>query len=185
MSILKEISPEYSLEGLILKLKRQYFSRLMRRPESLEKTDVGKDGGQEEKGETEEEKIGWHHLLNEHQFEQTPEDSEGQGSLTCCRSWSGRVEHDLVTEQQQLPNKSLYILSATWSLHYFYCDGVEKLSALKIRLLAFYGCTLFFETHMSPILHLLQPLYMKTILKLIIIDLFTTDTILCFGLFLY
>ena len=133
----------------------------------------------------EEEKIGWHHLLNGHQFEQTPEDSEGQGSLTCCRSWSGRVEHDLVTEQQQLPNKSLYNLSATWSLHYFYCDGVEKLSALEIRLLAFYGCTLFFETHMSPILHLLQPLYMKTILQLIIIDLFTTDTILCFGLFLY
>ena len=57
-SILKEISPEYSLEGLILKLKHQYFGHLMRRPDSLEKTDVGKDGGQEEKGETEEEKIG-------------------------------------------------------------------------------------------------------------------------------
>ena len=53
-----------------MKLKHQYFGRLMRRPESLEKTDVGKDGGQEEKGETEEEKIGWHHLLNGHQFEQ-------------------------------------------------------------------------------------------------------------------
>ena len=67
-SILKEISPEYSLEGLILKLKHQYFGHLMRRPDSLEKTDVGKDGGQEEKGETEEEKIGWHHLLNGHEF---------------------------------------------------------------------------------------------------------------------
>ena len=184
-SILKEISPEYSLEGLILKLKHQYFGHLMRRPDSLEKTDVGKDGGQEEKGETEEEKIGWHHLLNGHEFEQTPEDSEGQASLTCCRSWSGRVEHDLVAEQQQLPNKSLYNLSATWSLHYFYCDGVEKLSALKIRLLAFYVCTLFFETQMSPILRLLQPLHLKTILQLIIIDLFPTDKILCFGLFLY
>ena len=167
--MLKEISPEYSLEGLILKLKHQYFGHLMRRPDSLEKTDVGKDGGQEEKGETEEEKIGWHHLLNGHEFEQTPEDSEEQGSLTCCRS--------LVTEQQQLPNKSLYTLSATWSLHYFYCDGVEKLSALKIRLLVFYGCTLFFETQMSPILCLLQPLCIKTIMQLIIIDLFPIDKI--------
>ena len=157
----------------------------MQRPDSLEKTDVGKDGGQEEKGATEEEKIGWNHLLSGHEFEQTPEDSEEQGSLTCCRSWGGRVEHDLATEQQQLPNKSLYNLSATWSLHYFYYDGVEKFSALKIRLLSFYGCTVFFETQMSPILHLLQPLYIKTIMQLIIIDLFPIDKILCFGLFLH
>ena len=85
-SILKEISPEYSLEGQVLKLKLQYFGPLMQRPDSLEKTDGGKDGGQEEKGATEEEKIGWNHLLSGHEFEQTPEDSEGQGSLTCCRS---------------------------------------------------------------------------------------------------
>ena len=146
---------------------------------------AGKEWGQEEKGATEEEKIGWNHLLSGHEFEQTPEDSEEQGSLTCCRSWGGRVEHDLATEQQQLPNKSLYNLSATWSLHYFYYDGVEKFSALKIRLLSFYGCTVFFETQMSPILHLLQPLYIKTIMQLIIIDLFPIDKILCFGLFLH
>ena len=46
-SILKEISPEYSLEGLMLKLKLQYFGHLMRRVDSLEKTDAGKDWGQE------------------------------------------------------------------------------------------------------------------------------------------
>ena len=60
--ILKEISPEYSLEGLILKLKLQYFGHLMRRVDSLEKTMMlGRDLGQEEKGMTEDEMVGWHH----------------------------------------------------------------------------------------------------------------------------
>ena len=60
-SILKEISPGYSLEGLTLRLKLQYFGRLMRRVDSLEKTDAGRDCGQEEKGTTEDETAGWHH----------------------------------------------------------------------------------------------------------------------------
>ena len=68
-SILKEISPEYSLEGLMLKLKLQYFSHLMRRVDSLEKTDAGRDWGQEEKGTTEDEMVGWHHRLDGHEFE--------------------------------------------------------------------------------------------------------------------
>ena len=68
-SILKEISPEYSLEGLMLKLKLQYFSHLMRRVDSLEKTDAGRDWGQEEKGTTEDKMAGWHHRLNGHEFE--------------------------------------------------------------------------------------------------------------------
>ena len=46
--------------------------------------DVGKDGGQEEKGATEDEMVGCYHRLNGHEFEQTPGDSEGQGSLVCC-----------------------------------------------------------------------------------------------------
>ena len=54
---MKEISPGISLEGMILKLKLQYFGRLMRRDDSLEKTDAGRDWGQEEKGTTEEEYI--------------------------------------------------------------------------------------------------------------------------------
>ena len=49
--------------------------------------DAGKDGRQEEKGTTEDEMIGWHHRLNGHEFEQTPGDSEGQGSLACCSPW--------------------------------------------------------------------------------------------------
>ena len=59
-SILK-ISPVCSLEGLMLKLKLQYFGHLMRSIDSLEKTDAGRDWGQEEKGKTEDEIVGWHH----------------------------------------------------------------------------------------------------------------------------
>ena len=68
-SILKEINPEYSLEGLMLKLKLQYFGHLVRRVDSLEKTDAGKDWGQEEKGSTEDEMAGWNHRLNGCEFE--------------------------------------------------------------------------------------------------------------------
>ena len=60
-SILKEISPEYSLERLTLKLKLQYFGHLTRRVDSLEDLDAGRDWGQEEKGTTEDEMAGWHH----------------------------------------------------------------------------------------------------------------------------
>ena len=59
-SILKEISPGISLEGMMLKLKLQYFGHLMRRVDSLEKTDAGRDWGKE-KGMTEDEMAGWHH----------------------------------------------------------------------------------------------------------------------------
>ena len=59
--ILKEISPEYSLEALMLKLKLQYFDHLMRRADSEKDPDAGKDWGQEEKGTTEDEMVGWHH----------------------------------------------------------------------------------------------------------------------------
>ena len=60
-SILKEISPGCSLEGLMLKLKLQYFGHLMQRVDSLEKTHAVRDWGQEEKGTTEDEMVGWHH----------------------------------------------------------------------------------------------------------------------------
>ena len=61
-SILKKISPGISLEGMMLKLKLQYFGHLIRRVDSLEKTlMLGGIGGQEEKGTTEDEMAGWHH----------------------------------------------------------------------------------------------------------------------------
>ena len=86
-SILKEISPEYSLEGLMLKLKLQSFGHLMRRTDSLEKTlTLGKiEGGGE--GTSEYEMVGWHHSLNRHEFEQVLGVGDGQGSLMCCSPW--------------------------------------------------------------------------------------------------
>ena len=73
-SILKEISPGHSLEGMMLKLKLQYFGHLMRRVDSLEKTLMlgrwgGGDWGQKEKGMTEDETAGWHHQLDGREFE--------------------------------------------------------------------------------------------------------------------
>ena len=69
-SILKEISPECSLEGLMLKLKLQYFGHLMRRADSLEKTlMLGGIGGRRKKGTTEDEMVGWHHRLDGDGFE--------------------------------------------------------------------------------------------------------------------
>ena len=96
-SILKEISPGCSLEGLMLKLKLQNFGHLMWRVDSLEKTDAGRDWGQEEKGPTEDEMAGWHHALDGRESEWTPGAGDGQGGLVCCNSW-GRKELDM-TEQ--------------------------------------------------------------------------------------
>ena len=64
-STLKEFNPGISLEGIMLKLKLQYFGHLMQRVDSLEKTsEAGRDWGQEEKGTTEDEMAGWHHGLD-------------------------------------------------------------------------------------------------------------------------
>ena len=64
-SILKEISPGISLEGMMLKLKLQYFGHLMQRVDSYGKdSDAGRDWRQEEKGTTEDEMAGWHHRLD-------------------------------------------------------------------------------------------------------------------------
>ena len=88
-SILKE-SPEYSLEGLMLRLKFQYFGHLMWRATSLEKTPTAGKNWRQEKRMTEHEMVGWHHQLDGHEFKQTPGDDEGQGSLACCSPWGHR-----------------------------------------------------------------------------------------------
>ena len=91
-SILKEINPEDSLEGLMVKLKLQNFGHLMQRADSLEKTMVLgcwerlKEGGE---GMPEDEMLGWHHRLNGHEFEHTLGDSEGQGILSWCAAVHG------------------------------------------------------------------------------------------------
>ena len=103
-SVLKEISPEYSLEGLMLKLKLQYFGHLMWRVSSLEKTlMLGKiEGRTKEKGATEGEMVRWHNWPNGHEFEQSQGDSEGQGSLACCSPWGHKYWGMIRTEQQQM-----------------------------------------------------------------------------------
>ena len=84
-SVLKEISPEYSLEGLMLKWNLQYFGHLIGKAESLKKTlMLGKIEGRRRKGQQRDEMVGWHHCLDGHEFEQAPGDGDGQGSLVCC-----------------------------------------------------------------------------------------------------
>ena len=87
-SILKKISPECSLEGLMLKLKLQYFSHLMWRTDSLEKTLML---GRLKAGEEGDDR-GWDgcmaSLTQWHEFEQAPGVGDGQGSLACCSPWS-------------------------------------------------------------------------------------------------
>ena len=87
-SILKEISPEYSLEGLMLRLKLQHFGHLMQRADSLEKTlMLGKTEGRRRRGR---QRMRWLDGITDSMdmTEQTPRDSEGQGSLACCSPWS-------------------------------------------------------------------------------------------------
>ena len=85
--ILKELNPEYSLEGLILRLKLQYFGHLMWKADNRKDPGAGKDWGQKEKGTTEDEMVGWHHQLNGHKFEKAPGVGEGHGSLACYSPW--------------------------------------------------------------------------------------------------
>ena len=80
--------PWISLEGLMLKLRLQYFGHLKWRANSLEKTlMLGKTDGRRRKGMAEDEMVGWHHQLSGHEFEQTLRDSEGQESLACFIPW--------------------------------------------------------------------------------------------------
>jgi len=86
--------------------------------------DAGKDWWQEEKGLTEDEMVGWHHWLNAHEFEKTPGDSEGQGSLVCC-SPKGLKELEMT---EQLNNNSI--------LHHF---------IFQIVLLSYFKSSMFFH----------------------------------------
>ena len=84
-SILKEINPEYSLEGLEMKLKLQSFGHLMRRTDWKDPDAGSLKAG--EKGMTEDEVVGWQHRLDGHEFEQALGVGDGQGSLVCCSPW--------------------------------------------------------------------------------------------------
>ena len=88
-SIRKEISPEYSSEGLMLKLKLQYLGHLMRRTDSLEKTlMLGKTEGRRRRGRQRMRRLDGITRCNGHEFEQPPGLGDGQGNLACCSPWS-------------------------------------------------------------------------------------------------
>ena len=97
-SILKEISPGCSLEGLMAEAETPVLWPPHVKSWFIGKdSDAGRDWGQEEKGTTEDEMAGWHHWLDGCELEWTPGDGDGQGGLVCCSSW-GRKESDM-TEQ--------------------------------------------------------------------------------------
>ena len=97
-SILKEICPEYSLEGLMLKVKLQTWPPDAKNWLIGKDPDSGKEWRQEEKRMTEDEMVGWHHWLDGHEFKQALGVGDGQGSLECCSPQSHKVRHNSTTE---------------------------------------------------------------------------------------
>ena len=142
-SILKEINPKYSLEGLMLKLKLklQYFGAPILWPPIAKNhfirkdPDAGKDWGQEEKGVTEDERVGWYDWLNGHEFQQIPGDSkrtEKSGVLQSMRLQRG---HKLATEQQQVEKSKSHEVTIVWIFLYeMYRKGKSKGSYISVKL---------------------------------------------------
>ena len=129
-SILKEISPVYSLERLMLKLKLQYLSPDAKSWLIWKDSNAGKDWGQEEKGMTEDEMDGWHHWLKRHESEHTQGDSEGQESLVYCASRSCKeLDTTKPTEQQ-----SKAIPKNHWILNFSEILKDEKLAMKNLLL---------------------------------------------------
>ena len=94
-SILKEMNSEYSLEGLILKLKLQHFGHQVQIMDSLEKTlMLGKIEGRRRRGWQRDEMVGWQHRFSGHELAQTPGYGEGQRGLVFCNPWGCRVGHN-------------------------------------------------------------------------------------------
>ena len=124
-STLKEISPGCSLEGMMLKLKLQYFGHLVWRLDSLEKdSDAGRDWGQEEKRTTEDEMAGWRHRLDGREFEWTPGVGDGQGGPACC-NLCGRKESD-TTEWLNYELTTFLFYFGSWENFKMKCFPTER-----------------------------------------------------------
>ena len=109
-SILKEINPEYSLEGLMLKLKLQYFGHLMWTADSFEETlMLGKIEGKRRRGWQRMKMVRWHHWCNGHELRQTPGDEEEQGGLAYCNLWSQSIMSWRVRHDWQLNDKNISV----------------------------------------------------------------------------
>ena len=128
--MVKEINPEYSLEGLMMRLKLQYFGHLMGRADSLEKILIlGKIEGRRRR-ERQDEMFRWHHQLNGHESEQHQGDSYQQRSLMCSSSWSCK-ESDMT---EQLNNK-------------YVSDKHTDEQIKKIRCVCTHKCIHIYYTH--------------------------------------
>ena len=118
----KEISPEYSLEGLMLKLKLQYFGHLIQRADSFEKTLVlGKIESGRRRGQ---QRMRWLDGINGHESEQTLGVGHGHGSLGCYSPWGCWVKHNWATELNYLTESSdmaPQCLSTKMVLEFFFC----------------------------------------------------------------
>ena len=136
-SILKEISPGISLEGMMLKLKLQYFGHLTWRVDSLEKTlMLGGTGGRRRRGR-QDEMAGWHHWLDGHGFRWTPGVGDGQGGLVCCDSW-GRKESD-TTERLNWTEKLLILFQVWMEVHAMISSRKDrKMSCILYRSSSWY-----------------------------------------------
>ena len=140
--ILKEINPEYSLEGLMLKLKLQSFGHLMQSQLIGKDPDAGKDWRQEEKGTTEDMMVGWHHWLDRHEFEQALGVGDAQASLACCNPW-GCKELD-VTEWLNVA-----LIYSFWT---FPNANREKTVMLKVFVLIQTYHVLYISLYFDPLL---------------------------------
>ena len=135
----KDVSPEYSLEGLMLKPKLQYFGHLMQRTDSFEKTHsmLGKIEGRRRRGQ-QRMIVGWHHRLDRHESGKVPGAGDGQRGLACC-SPGGHKQSD-TTEQLNCLN---------------WIDGnISKLSGVSGKLST---CSEFSSFQSFPIFLLTQP----------------------------
>ena len=117
----------------MLKLKLQYFGHLMWRADSLEKTLVPKDWRQEKKQMKENEMVGWHRRLNALEFEQTPGDSEGKGSLVCCSLW-GHKESDTTEWLNLLTGSPMDCLSELSTMTHLYWVALHGMAHSFIEL---------------------------------------------------
>ena len=155
---LKEINPKDSLEGLMLKLKLEYFGHWLIGKDS----DSRKDRKQREKRVEEDEMVGWHHWLNGLEFEQTPGDNEEHGSLVCCSSWDRKeLGHTLGTEWwqwQRWPRWVLISFRRTQRYCYVYSLRRNQDSSLSLYY-CFLIAPLFLHSYFSLISNCLNLLF--------------------------
>ena len=144
-SILKEISPGCSLDGLMLKLKLQYLGYLMWRADTFEKTlMLWNDWAKAEKGRTEDDRAGWHHWLNGHEFGWTLGVGDGQGGLACCSSWGSKE-----SGTTEWLNWSWYILKIKYiSITLYFYSSIYTFKVFEIIFYIFpfaYSSTVYYR----------------------------------------